>query len=74
MREILATKRKMKPSMSILIEDDFMIEEVGMCFSSFSDVKSNIIMVENLEDLKDLMLWETFDKNVEDFTMEDAKK
>ena len=51
-----------------------MIEDDGMYFSSFSDVKNDIIMIENLEDLKDPLLWETFDKDVGDFTLEDMKK
>jgi len=50
------------------IEEAFMIGDARMCFSSCSDVKSDIVMIENLEDLQDPMLWETFDKDVEDFT------
>ncbi|KAJ8427540.1 hypothetical protein Cgig2_019959 [Carnegiea gigantea] len=38
------------------------------------DSHSDIIMIENLEDLKDPLLWETFDKDVGDFPLEDMKK
>ena len=56
------------------IQKDFMTEDDGMYFSSFSDLKSDIIMIKNLEDLQDPLLWETFDKDVGDFTLEDMKK
>jgi len=56
------------------VQEDFMTEDDGMYFSSFSYLKSDIIMIENLEDLKDPLLWETFDKDVGDFTLEDMKK
>lgn len=56
------------------MQEDFMIKNDGMYFSSFSNVKSDIIMIENLMDLKDPLLWATFDNDVEDFTLEDMKK
>ncbi|KAJ8443296.1 hypothetical protein Cgig2_015774 [Carnegiea gigantea] len=56
------------------VQEDFMTEDYGMYFSSFSDLKSDIIMIENLEDLKDPLLWETFDKDVGDFTVKDMKE
>ena len=54
------------------IEEEFMVEDVGMYFSYNSDEKSDIIMIENVEELKDPMLWERFDKDVEDFTIEEV--
>jgi len=38
------------------IEDEFMMEDVGIYFSSNSDDKSDIILIENIEELKDPML------------------
>jgi len=55
-------------------EEDITKEDVGMYFSYNSNGKSDIIMIENFEELKDPMLWEIFDKDVKDFTMEDMKK
>ena len=39
------------------IEEEFMMEDVGMYFSYSSDEKSDIIMIENMEELKNPMLW-----------------
>jgi len=46
------------------IEEEFMME----------DVESDIIMIENVDELKDPMLWERFDKDIEDFTIEEVRK
>ena len=56
------------------IEEKFIMEDVGMYFSSNSDDKSDIIMIGNAEELKDPMLWERFDKDVSDFTIEEVRK
>ena len=46
------------------IEDEFMMEDVEICFSSNSDDKSDIILIENVKELKDPMLCERFDKDL----------
>jgi len=55
-------------------EEEFMMEDVGMYFSYNSDEKNEIIMIENVEEVKDLMLSERFDKDIEDFTIEEVRK
>jgi len=42
----------MKQSTSTHIEEEFMMEDVGMYFSYNSNEKSDIIMIENVEELK----------------------
>ena len=55
-------------------EGEYMMEDVGMYVSCNSDDKSDIIMIENVEELKDPMLWERFRKDVRDFTIEEVRK
>ena len=43
------------------IEEEVAMEDVGLYFSCNSDDKSDIVMIEILEELKDPMLWERFD-------------
>ena len=56
------------------MQEEYMMEDVGMYFSCNSDDKSDIIMIENVEELKDPMLLEKFEKNVGDFTIEEVRK
>ena len=37
-------------------------------------MKSDVIMIENFGNLQDPFLWELFDKDAQDFTMEDMNK
>ena len=56
------------------MQEEYTMEDVGMYLSCNSDDKSEIIMIENVDDLKDPMLWEKFEKDVEDFTIEEVRK
>ena len=56
------------------IEEKYVTDDVGMYFSRNSDDKSDIILFENIEELNDSMLWERFEKDVGDFTIEEERK
>ena len=56
------------------IEEEYMTEDVGMYFSCNSDDKNDIIMIENVEELKDPMLSKRLEKDVRDFIIEEVRK
>jgi len=56
------------------MQEEHTMEDGGMYLSCNSNDKGEIIMIQNVDDLKDPMLWEKFEKDVEDFTIEEVRK
>ena len=56
------------------MQEEYTMEDVGLYLSRNSDDESEIIMIQNVDDLQDPMLWEKFEKDVEDFTIEEVRK